>query len=566
MQPGLGQRTPYIHGLRVGGFRTLKDVEFRASGPVTVVCGPNNSGKSSILDAIEAFGHWWVGGGARSSDDVTSNREQLIQHGLHIGVDLLAEAVLEYLCVDSGDEARARAAADWLANNLETTDGLWWVPLATRGNNYQQLIPHDECLQIVDRLLSRPQSRQGEQAQRQIRKRGSPWLPQLLDAVTPRNLDICRVPDVRRAGTKTLHASELEKLAIAGSSRTEDPSRKVQMWAQILEDILRDVFGSDTRFAIGPKGGGEYDFRLSLHGQHEIPLEDVGAGVREVVAIGYHALSSGGAKILIVEEPENCLHPTAARRLVNAVATRTGAQLIISTHSAAVINAGVSDIIEVERRGAVSTTRTITRTSERFEAVTSLGYLPADLVLTPCAVWVEGPSDRLYLNRWLQDYNLTEGEDYSVMFFGGALGAHLSIDPDHAQDLLVDLGALCRRCALIADSDRDTEDTELKSHVRRWIEEARGEAHVKVFVTPGREIENCSAVGAVNKVRAQFELPPLTSLSDRYERVIPRGSGSPRISKVDFAERVLAIDLSPGQIAREWVGQIASFIQSAPSK
>ena len=53
-----------------------------------------------------------------------------------------------------------------------------------------------------------------------------------------------------------------------------------------------------------------------------------------------------------------------------------------------------------------------------------LGARPADLLLANGIVWLEGPSDRIYFNRWIElrsDGALREGRDYQCAFYGGSL-------------------------------------------------------------------------------------------------------------------------------------------------
>ena len=57
-----------------------------------------------------------------------------------------------------------------------------------------------------------------------------------------------------------------------------------------------------------------------------------------------------------------------------------------------------------------------------------LRYQASDLLQTNGIIWVEGPSNRIYINRWLElsGSKFTEGVDYSIMFYGGACLASLS--------------------------------------------------------------------------------------------------------------------------------------------
>ena len=45
----------YISALAISGYRSLKNVEIRSMLPICIFHGPNNSGKSNILSAIETI-------------------------------------------------------------------------------------------------------------------------------------------------------------------------------------------------------------------------------------------------------------------------------------------------------------------------------------------------------------------------------------------------------------------------------------------------------------------------------------------------------------------------------
>jgi hypothetical protein len=96
----------------------------------------------------------------------------------------------------------------------------------------------------------------------------------------------------------------------------------------------------------------------------------------------------------------------------------------------------------------------------------------------------------MYLVRWLGAEGLTEGLDYQIMFFGGSLGAHVTVrqvtDPG---EQLAAIRLLSRRCAVLVDSDRDVRRAKLKPHVQRFKEELEGDPHALLHITDGRDIE-----------------------------------------------------------------------------
>jgi hypothetical protein len=128
----------------------------------------------------------------------------------------------------------------------------------------------------------------------------------------------------------------------------------------------------------------------------------------------------------------------------------------------------------------------------------------SDILQANGVVWVEGPSDRIYLRRWLDlasGGELVEGVHYTIMFYGGRLLSHLSALPPGEQDGFVSTLSINRNVALIMDSDRHRGKSatasagarrprmrlnDTKERIRAEIDAARGLA----WVTEGREIEN----------------------------------------------------------------------------
>ena len=92
----------------------------------------------------------------------------------------------------------------------------------------------------------------------------------------------------------------------------------------------------------------------------------------------------------------------------------------------------------------------------RFTTIcVDLGYRASDLLQANCIIWVEGPSDRIYLKYWLKAYDpdLVEGVHYTIMFYGGRLLRHLSAD-DEEIDEFINLRRINQNLVIIIDSDR----------------------------------------------------------------------------------------------------------------
>ncbi|MCU1748558.1 ATP-dependent nuclease [Pseudomonas sp. 6D_7.1_Bac1] len=192
--------------------------------------------------------------------------------------------------------------------------------------------------------------------------------------------------------------------------------------------------------------------------------------------------------ICLLEEPEVHMHPKLQRRMferVLQIAKKKTLQLVISTHSAALINAAVSSDIKIfQAQGQKIAEANIAEVLDR------LGYQAADLLQANCVIWVEGPSDRMYLNSWLRAKNssLKEGLHYSIMFYGGRLFSHLTAS-ETALDDLISLRRLNRNSAIVFDSDKAGPDAVLTDTKRRLQAEFTA-GNGLAWVTEGREIEN----------------------------------------------------------------------------
>ncbi|MEE4576601.1 ATP-binding protein [Paenibacillus polymyxa] len=231
-------------------------------------------------------------------------------------------------------------------------------------------------------------------------------------------------------------------------------------------------------------------------------LENLGTGVSQLVMLlSYLYLNRHKKLNVFIEEPESNLHPEAVVQLVKIMERNFQKhRFFITTHSSILIDQ-LNDNWSIHRiyRKDVHASNILpcTEALHQYGLLDELGIRPSQLLQSNSVIWVEGPSDRTYVNKWIKDNSdLLEGKHYSFLMYGGANLANYDLFDN---DDYINVLRTSRYSIILCDSDKSSEQDELKERVRKLIQRVTETSfddgrslkdYVHIWVTSGREIEN----------------------------------------------------------------------------
>lgn len=328
-----------------------------------------------------------------------------------------------------------------------------------------------------------------------------------------------------------------------------------------LLDELNKIIEPDSSFKriiAQQNDSSNWEIYLEEVQKGRVPLSESGSGLKTILLvliyillIPYNEKKPLSNYVFAFEELENNLHPALQRRLflyLREIALSERAHFFITTHSSVVIdlfsNDNIAQIYHIIHNGVEATSTPVTTYMQKTGILDDLEIRASDLLQSNGIIWVEGPSDRLYINKWIELWSggkFREGAHYQCIFYGGRLLAHLSGDiPEADQSKLIKILSINRNVIMLIDSDKKSESDDVSATKKRLCKEIE-EINGFCWITAGKEVENYipkSAISNLYKLESINDLEKFELFWDYLDRIKP-GEGE-RFSdkKVVFAERI----------------------------
>ncbi len=200
---------------------------------------------------------------------------------------------------------------------------------------------------------------------------------------------------------------------------------------------------------------GSMEFQMAWESPYgKIPLSESGTGIEQLLMLGTVLFAENKGSVIMLEEPENHLHPGAQERLLRILRDRLGdGCAFITTHSPVLVQPQKGTVVVSLRKSAGGLAcGTSIEGSQAAEVLTELGVKASHFLLADVLVLVEGVTGAAVVDEWLKRWKPLTALRDEVRIVVHTFNAEEAGSEDFD---VGDLYLLNRNLIFVADRDQD---------------------------------------------------------------------------------------------------------------
>lgn len=411
-----------LEALRLKGHKGIKEVNLVDLRHINVLSGKNNSGKSSILEAVRDKTKCFVGMLLRKEDFENLARiYRPLVHTSSPSANEILETLRDFIRKHNGNFLYINSLDDYIAEFRQLFKKRY-------GSNYgASAFAFNEFLTT---LYSSIES----------------------------NFKPCLINPKRKIEARS-QINTAVKLSTNGDNllnelfflKNQAPySKENNNYIAIFNSFKQITGGAEFNVLPDKENSVRLQFRVDKCDSW-LDADDCGLGFREILLIITFVFSSD-FNFIQVEEPENHLHPEYQRKLLNFISGAKDKQFLISTHSNIFLDTSYVDkVLLVYFNGQVC----VEEKTDKARILNELGYSASDNLISDLIILTEGPKDFPAIEEFLK--KMKGLGDYAIKFL--PLGGDIMSQ--------IDLSVLKENNKLIALIDADPGSKTIREAFKR---------------------------------------------------------------------------------------------------
>lgn len=381
-----------IKRIRIEGFKKFKSFDLEFDPCMNILIGENESGKSTILDAIKLV----LCQEYRTADKAylfdLFNHDLISKHKKEKSYGSLPVIKIE---IEFDLDGKGPYAQDFWGENHSFDNQ------ARYGVKFECCLEEDYAAELATEIAA---------GKVPVEYYSLKWVTFSRQTYVlqkkPLNFIAIDNSDIRGAGAINYFSRDLFNTFYDSSTKTSARSRFREGLKEVFENLKLTELDDGQGFVLNDK-------KIPLENvlsvaTDDILLENRGKGRENLIKTQVALRKSekrAPVQVITLEEPENHLSYMNMRKMIEEISTSGNrSQLIIATHSNMIVNSlGVRKLIWIAENGEPQTLKRLGEDDEKFFAKADTSRL-LDFILSDKVILVEGPTEYMLIPKFVKQF------------------------------------------------------------------------------------------------------------------------------------------------------------------